>query len=190
MRNDERFARSLSGRFGEYDRLPPELRGAVAVAFAITEGEAAFEPLVGRLRAAARDQERLDMVSALASLRVRSLARKVLALVPSPGVTPSRALNLLGEMSGNPAARAELFAWQKDHAEHLTKLWAGTPLKSLFLRNALAGLGIDDPDEVERYFESHAPPDAVQAVRQGLESLRLAVRLRRAVRGNVPVVSG
>ncbi len=181
-RVDPGFARTLADRFASFDALSPELRGPVAVAFALREGGKAFEPLVARLRATTNDTERLQMVLALASVPDPATARNVLAMVPSPEINPSKAMNLLLTMTGNPSARPDLLAWYRDHAEELTRLWAGTPLQSIFLRTGLADLGIDAPGEVERYFVAHPPADAVQATRQGLESLRLAARLRQAVR--------
>ena len=181
-RVDPSFARELAARFADFDRLPAELRGPVALAYALDRRNEAFDPLLARLRAAQRDSERLQMVVGLAALPDRPTARRVLELVPGPGVTPSRTADLLLEMSGNPTGRAELFDWFRDHGSMLSELWAGTPLLSLFLRRGLARLGIDSPEAVEEHFRSHIPSEAAQAVRQGLESLRLATRLRRAVR--------
>jgi tricorn protease interacting factor F2/3 len=180
---DPEFARELAPRFAEFDRLAAELRWPVAVSFASAGGADAFDPLVARLRSTPRDSERAQMVLALAAFRDPALARKVLALIPSPGVTPSRALDLLGMMSANPAARRELFAWYRDGSTTLSEMWAGTPLQSLFLRMGLPRLGVDQAEEVERYFADHTPPEATQAVRQGLESLRLVMRLRRSALG-------
>ena len=178
-RVDPEFARTLATRFAEFDALPAELRGPVALAYALDHRAGAFDPLLGRLRAADHDAERLQMVVGLAALPDAAVARKVLGLIPSPGVTPSRARELLLEMASNPAARPELFAWIQEQGPQLSRLWAGTPLLSDFLRRGLRSLGIDNPDRVERYFLEHRPPEAQNAVLQGLESLRLATRLRQ-----------
>jgi len=44
-------------------------------------------------------------------------------------------------------------------------------------------MGVDQEEDVERYFAEHTPPDAIMAVQQGLETLRLVMRLRRRSRG-------
>lgn len=180
---DPEFARELASRFAEFDRLPADLRWPVAVSYAIDRGADAFDPLVARLRSTARDSERLQMVMGLAAFRDPALVRRVLDLIPSPGVTPSRALDLLLLTSGNPAGRRELFAWYREHASALSEMWAGTPLHSMVLRAGLPRLGVAQAEEVERYFADHTPPDAVQGVQQGLETLRLIERLRRSVLG-------
>ena len=183
--SDPDFARELSPRFAEFDRLPGELRGPVAIAFASAQGAAAFQPLVTRLRSTTRDSERVQMLQALGAFRDPHVIRQALDLIPSPGVTPSGALDLLITVSTNPIGGRELFDWYRSRSKALSEMWAGTPLLSLFLRACLAGFGVDQEEEVERYFVEHTPPDAVMAVQQGLETLRLVMRLRRRVRGNV-----
>jgi tricorn protease interacting factor F2/3 len=180
---DRDFARELAPRFSEFDRLAAELRGPVAVAYASEEGEAAFGPLVTRLKSTTRDSERVQMAQALAAFRDPTLIRRVLGLIPSPGVTPSGALDLLFLLSANPVGGRELFDWYRGHTKALSEMWAGTPLLSIFLRACLAGFGVDQEADVERYFLEHTPPDATMAVHQGLESLRLVMRLRRRARG-------
>ena len=176
---DREFARELAPRFADFDRLAADLRGPVAISYASEQGEVAFDPLVTRLRSTTRDSERVQMVQALSAFRDPALSRKSLGLIPSPGVTPSGALDLLFLLSANPAAGRELFGWYQGHSKALSEMWAGTPLLSIFLRGALAGFGIDQEADVERYFVQHTPSDATMAVQQGLESLRLVMRLRR-----------
>jgi tricorn protease interacting factor F2/3 len=176
------FARELASRFPQYDRLPAELRAPVAVAYANAEGEAAFDPLVARLRSTARDVEREHMILALTSFRDPRLVLRVFGLIPSPGVTASGAFDVLIASSWNPAAAQALFDWYRDHSTALTEMWAGTPNLSLFLRTTLRTMGLDREEEVTRYFADHTPAEATMSLGQGLERLRLTMRLRSRVR--------
>lgn len=178
---DSEFAAKLALRFSDFDRLPADLRDPVAVAYAMEAGVVALDPLVARLRSTTRDGERVEMCRALASFREPDLVRKALALIPSPGLTPSGVLELLVAMASNPVAGKDLFEWYRAHLDTLREMWAGTPLLSIFLRISLAGIGIDQEEEVRRYFLEHTPPEAASAISQGLEGLRLAMRFRRRV---------
>jgi tricorn protease interacting factor F2/3 len=180
---DGDFARELSPRFAEFDQLSAELREPVAISYASEGGATAFDPLVARLRSTTRDSERVQLSHALAAFREPRLLRQALDLIPSPGVTPSGALDLLFAISANPVGGRELFDWYRGHTKALSEMWAGTPLLSIFLRGCLAGMGVDQEEDVERYFAEHTPPDAIMAVQQGLETLRLVMRLRRRSRG-------
>jgi len=81
----------------------------------------------------------------------------------------------------NSAAGPEFFDWYREHATSVSEMWAGTPLLSEFLRRFLPLIGAGQEEAVERYFQSHIPPEAAHGVSQGLESLRLVSRLRRTV---------
>ncbi len=180
---DPAFARQLAPRFAEFDRLPAELRGPVAMSYARTEGSAAYDSLVARLRSTTNEGERVQMVHALAAFTDGTLVRRALALITTSGVTAGTALPWLTSAAANPASRRELFAWYRDEATTVTRMWVGTPLNSIFLRMGLPMMGIDQEAAVEEYFAAHTPADASRAVRQGLEALQLAMRLRRSVRG-------
>jgi tricorn protease interacting factor F2/3 len=183
---DPAFARQLAVRFAEFDRLPAELRGPVALAYARAEGSAAYDPLVRRLQATTSEGERVQIVLALASFTDGTLVRRALDLITTSVVTAGTAFPMLLSAAANPASRRALFAWYRNEATELSKMWAGTPLHSLFLRIGVPMLGIDQEAAVEEYFATHTPADASQAVRQGLESLHLVMRLRRSVRGVGP----
>ncbi|NNN17730.1 MAG: M1 family metallopeptidase, partial [Thermoplasmata archaeon] len=180
---DPAFARQLAPRFVEFDRLPAELRGPVALAYARSEGSAAYDPLVRRLKSTTSEGERVQIVLALASFTDGTLVRRALDLITTSVVTAGTAFPMLLSAAANPASRRALFAWYRNEATTLSKMWTGTPLHSLFLRIGIPMLGIDQEAAVEEYFATHTPADASQAVRQGLESLHLVMRLRCSVRG-------
>lgn len=181
-RIDPSFARELAPRFADFDQLPAELRGPVARCYAITEGPKAFAPLLARLRTTGRQSERVQMVQALGAFTDPALARQALSLITSSDVKPAVGVQLMVSTSMNPSTRRELFDWYREHAETLSDLWAGTPLHSICLRAIVPMMGIDQESEVNTYFGARTPSDARQAVEQGLESLRLVMRLRRSAR--------
>ncbi len=183
---DPAFARTLAPRFAEFDRLPPELQAPVAEAFASAGGTAAWEPLLDRLASATREAERGQMLRALGAFRDPALVRRSLDLVPGPRMTAGMALELLVGVAANPASGRELFDWFRARAGPVTEMWAGTPLLSLYLRAALTTMGLDQEGPVEQYFREHPPRDAARGIEQGLESLRIAARLRRTALGSRP----
>jgi tricorn protease interacting factor F2/3 len=181
---DPDFARALAPRFAEFDRVPAALRLGVATAYARSGDSADFDSLVARLRAATLDAERMQLLRALAELGNPALIRRGLDLIPSPGVNPRGALELLRAISKNPKGRGALFDWYRDHAQALTDMWAGTPMHGRLLHFGLRGMGADREAEVIQYFADHPLPEVRQAVQLGLESLHLSTRLRQSVRGN------
>ena len=184
-RVDPSYARELASRFPEMDQLAPELRPSVSLAFALTEGEAAFDPLVARLRSTVSDGERARLLAALGSLQESATLRRALDLVPSPGVTPAGALSLFGGLMTNPTGGRTFFEWYREKAGAISEMWAGTPLLSEVLYHLLPTVGLGQEEELTRYFEEHTPPEARISVALALETLKLRTRLRskaRAVR--------
>src|SRR5208283_4643043 len=86
-----------------------------------------------------RDSERVQMLQALGAFRDPHVIRQALDLIPSPGVTPSGALDLLITVSTNPIGGRELFDWYRSRSKALSEMWAGTPLLSLFRARAWPG---------------------------------------------------
>jgi aminopeptidase N len=185
-RIDPEFARELAPRFTDFDRLPAELRGPVAISYAIANGEAALDPLIARMGSTIKESERAQMAEALGAFPDPRLIRQVLEQVATSRMTPSGVLNLLGGIVANPVGGRALYDWYRSHSKSVSEMWAGTPLLSLALRLGMVAMGIDQEQTVEEYFREHTPPEAASGVMQGLEALRLAARLRRGVRGSDP----
>ncbi len=183
-RLDTAFAHQLARRFDEYDGLPPELRVPVAVALGRAGGADGFQRLLGRLTAATTETERVCMEAGLAAAGEPEIRRRSLDVALSRQVTPSGAFNLLVDAALEPGGGRLLFEWFREHSSDLSKIWAGTPLLSMMLRFGMASFGVDAETEVAEYFRDHAPSEAVQGVTQGLESMHLAARLRRAARAS------
>ena len=179
VRIDPGFARELSPRFAKFDELPADLLRAVATAYAVTEGERAFQPLVDRLKSATKEAERQHMAASLAAFRDPRCLRRSLELVGGTVITPTIASEMLFEFTQNPHAGSVLFEWYRERAEMVSRIFAGTPLMSLLCQEGIPVMGLDREVEVAQYFREHTPPEAVQGVAQGLESLRLVMRLRR-----------
>ena len=178
---DPEVARDLARRFAEIDRVSPELRPAVALAYAVAEGESAFTPLLERLRSTPSDGERSQLMRALGGFRDPALLRRTLDVVPGPGITPSGSLHVFEGLFRNPAAGAPLFEWYKERERSLSEMWSGTPSLSLFLTLCIPVMALTRENEVDRYFRDHTPSEARMAVGQALETSRLWSRLRREV---------
>lgn len=181
-RIDREFAQEMSGRYREFDRVPASLRLAVLIGHARTGGPEAFEHLVERIRTTSEASDRLLLLNALAEFESEEILQRVLALVPSPGISSSGAFILLNALSHNPPAGEVLFRWYREKVGALTEMWAGSPLQSEFLHGALVGMGLGREESLRAFVAEHTPADSVAGARHGLESLALAARLRRAIR--------
>jgi len=176
---DPAFAQELALRFPALDDAAPELRLAILLAYARAGGSSAFDPLVARLRSTVADGERVQLLRALVGFQEPTLVRRALDLIPSPGVTPSGALDMFWGLRTNPAAGAPAFDWYRERSQSLSEMWAGTGMTSTVLTWGIPLMGLDREESVGAYFRDHTPAEARMGVAQGLETLHLWTRLRR-----------
>jgi tricorn protease interacting factor F2/3 len=181
---DPGFARNLAPRFSHFDEQIPELRLPVALSYAATGGETAFDELVDRIRATSVDAERARFCRALGAAPRPETVRRALDLIPSPGITPSGGWIIALQACDNPYGGGQLFEWFEDRFDSVTTMWAGTPLVDTLLRFGLPVMGMDREARVREFFQHHVPAEAARGVAQGLESLAIAQRLRERTRSS------
>jgi len=181
VRTDPEFARELAVRVPEIDKVIPELRPSVSLAYAASGGPKAFDDLVERLRATLSEAARAQLLRALSGFVDPALLRRALDLVPGPVVPSASTLSLFRGMSMNPRSAQPFFDWYRERSSAIRPLWAGTPLLATVLESVLPPMGRELEEPVERYFREHPAPEARIGIERGLEKMRLRARLRREV---------
>ncbi|EQD43182.1 hypothetical protein B2A_09994, partial [mine drainage metagenome] len=92
---DDQVARELAALFPSWDRTDPNLRSAVAIGYARTEGAAAVGPLKERILSASGQEEVLRLASGLMSLEDPALLAEALDWVVSGPVGRGLLLSIL-----------------------------------------------------------------------------------------------
>ena len=186
VRIDRGFARDLSEKFVEWSSLDPDLRPAVAVARARTEGELGYREIRRALEADRPESERLLLERALAWTTVPSLVVETLDRATTGAVNRGIVHNVLQNAAANPAGRSVVWPWLATHLPRLEELFRGAGLLSLALESTIPVLGIDRGDEVRAYFETHPYPEGARGLAKGLERLAVLERLASTVHAVAP----
>jgi tricorn protease interacting factor F2/3 len=181
VRVDEGFARDLSDRFPEWDRLDPDLRRSVAIARARTEGEAGFREIRRSLARSLPEGEALRLVIALAWSGEPSLVASTLDLASAGEINRGHIPAVVANAAANPAGRARVEPWLERNLSGLAAIYKGSNLLSLLLENTLPYAGLEHTDETRSYFRSNPVPQASRGVAKGLERLELVERLCRRI---------
>lgn len=174
---DPGFARQLSEEFGHYDRLDPNVRWAVAVAHARTEGARAYDELKRALARASTESEGLRLEIALAWISDPKLVERTLDEGFAGGVNLGHFTQVLLAASTNPVARKATWGWLERRFPEVQQRLHATSLLQDFLDLALPYLGLSQPAEVRRYFRDHPFPGDDKAIERGLAMLEVAERL-------------
>jgi len=177
VRIDPGFARQLSELFVTWDHVQPDVRPAVAVARARTEGVAGYRELARAIRADLPEAERLPLEIALGWTTDPALVRETLDRACSGAVNRGIVPEVIRNVAANPAGRPVLWPWLVEELPKLDALFRGAGLLSRTLEITLPVLGIGRGDAVRAYFASHAYPEAVRGISKGLERLSVLERM-------------
>ena len=172
------YARKLARRFDGYQEVEPDLRAAVAVSYAVTRGEAAFDPLLRLVKEASNELERAKVYPALTSFEDPSLVEKTLELGISGEVSRSDSgFTILGAAS-NPKARATLWRWLVKRYDRVHDIYGGSFQFYGYLNRAIPRCGIGHESEVRRFISGKRFEEAESTFRRTFELLDINSGLR------------
>jgi len=172
---DEAYAKELGARFLDYEKVEPDMRAAVALAYARAFSD--FEQIVSQYRKSLSDEERARLLDAMASFKETSLVALSLGLALSGEVKRQDVGSMILSAATNPDARDLAWTWLKVNVGRLLKLYEGTGRLSRILLSVIPILGIGRVEEVEKFFEENKIPEAEKGVEAGIEKLKIYDRL-------------
>jgi len=178
MRIDLGFARELSERFVEWDRLDPDLKPAVAAARARVEGAPGYRELRRALERDTSEDERASIEQALVWSSEPDLVRASLDRLASGAVNRGLLHLVLRNAAANPVGRPVLWPWLTEHLGRVDELLRGSGLLSPALEFTVPMLGLGRAEEVRGFFAAHPFPEGARGLGIGLERLEI---LERAV---------
>ncbi|HJX23969.1 MAG TPA: M1 family metallopeptidase [Candidatus Bathyarchaeia archaeon] len=172
---DDAYSRELGAKFLNYDAVEPDLRDAVASAFARGFGD--FDPIIKRYRESVSDEEKIRMLAALTSFKDSSLVALSFGLALSGEVKRQDVRTMIVYAVGNPDGRDVVWTWMKANIEKLKEYYSASGALSRMMPSILPLLGIGKAADMERFFNENPIPEAETGIRAGLEKLRIYDRL-------------
>ena len=173
---DESFARGLGAMFDSYDTALPDAKQAIAVAYALAYGEAAYDEILAKYRKVNLDEDRVRLLNALLSFRNPGLVVNTLSLALTGEIKKQEAIRIVAMASFNPYSRYEVWKWVKTHIGFLRSLGSGIGTLGRSLRVAIPRFAIVT-DEVEKFFTENKFPEMDMEIRTGLEMIPAYRRL-------------
>ncbi len=168
---DPPFARELAGMFDDLDRIDPDLRSAVAVAYARTEGVRAYDPLLARFRSTQVEAELLRLLGALTAFADPELVERVLAIAERREMLLSLVPYALLGATRNPSTRTVGWNWLRRNLESFAASFRGSGWAGRLLETVVPRLGLGREKEVEAFLRSHPVPEGGRGLEKGLELL-------------------
>jgi len=182
-RLDAGYARTLSDRFREWERVDPDLRLATAVGHARTAGADGYRELRGALERAVVDADRARLVRSLGWIAEPSLLRESLDFAISGGTNRSYLPPLIVQAASNPAGRSVVWPWFTERVDALADVFRGSGSLPVVLEHAVPAMALGRSEEVRAFFRGHPLPDGTRGVAKALERLEVQERLGRHLAG-------
>jgi tricorn protease interacting factor F2/3 len=176
---DDAYAAKLAQRFGHYHDLDPNLRGAVASAYAITCGEKAMGPLVEMVKTMQGEVDRAKIYGALCSFKEPELVEKTLDLGLSGEVSRSDSAYPMAFGAFNTNARDIYWKWLTKHYDAIYAMYGGSQQFYLYMMRILPVCGVGRESEVKRFLAGRRMKLGGSSLTRALERLEINSGVRK-----------
>jgi tricorn protease interacting factor F2/3 len=180
---DDSFAAKLAVKFADYGHLLPDLRTAVAIAYARQNGIEGFNELISTMKRMANEGDVIKLLFALTSYREPDSVKKALDFSLQGEISRADSAYAVSGACSNPRAKAVTWNWVVQNLETIRELFKGTGNVSFLMQEVISRTGIGQEQKVKNYLSHAKIEEADQGIRKGLELLEayssLANRLQK-----------
>jgi tricorn protease interacting factor F2/3 len=176
---DDAYAAKLAPRFEHYSTVNPDLRGAVAVAYARVNGERAMKPLADMVKTLQGEVDRAKIWAALCSFDDPALIEDTLALGMSGEVSRSDSAYPMILGAFNARARDVYWKWLAKNYDGILEMYAGSQQFYLYVGRLLPIAGVGREAEVRRFLSGKRMKQGGSSLKRALEHLEINSKLRR-----------
>jgi tricorn protease interacting factor F2/3 len=174
---DPPFAAELASKFPQFDQLDPDIRQAVAMAYAQAQGGPVADELWKRLREG-NDAAQQQMVRALASMEDPAALKEMFDRAGHGEMPISQVPWAIFEAGRHPNSRGVVWDWFVAKGIPMMQGLAGTSFLHHVFEQVVASVGTDRPDELRDYFAQHPVVGAERGIQKGLEYAKVFAKLR------------
>jgi len=181
VRLDGELAGRLAEMFDGYSSIDPNMRAAVARAYAIVNGDRAYDTLASMVKTLDNEGDRGKIYSALCSFTNPEPVRRALDLSISGEVSRSDSGYTISYASLNPYAREATWHWIRDNFWKLWDMYGGSQQLLLYFERAVPRCAVDHESEVREFLTPELMTKGGMVFRRTLELLQVYSRLRRTL---------
>ncbi|HKT21596.1 MAG TPA: ERAP1-like C-terminal domain-containing protein, partial [Nitrososphaerales archaeon] len=181
---DDAYAAKLAPRFEHYSEVDPNLKEAVAVAYARVNGEKAKAPLLKMVEWLQGEVDRAKIWTALCSFDDPSLIQETLDLGLSGEVSRSDSAYPMMLGAFNPRAREVYWKWLTKHYDGILDMYAGSQQFFLYMGRALPICGVTREAEVKSFLSGRRMKQGGSSFTRALEHLAINSKLRSRLMSN------
>ncbi|MDG6902172.1 MAG: M1 family metallopeptidase, partial [Nitrososphaerota archaeon] len=175
---DDAYAAKLAPRFEHYADVNPDLKGAVAVAYARVHGEKAMKPLVEMVKSLQGEVDRAKIWGALCSFPEPGLVEEALELGLSGEVSRSDSAYPMMYGATNTRTRDVYWRWLTKNYDGIYDMYAGSQQFFLYIGRLLPLTGVAREAEVKRFLSGRRMKQGGSSLTRAMEHLAINSKLR------------
>jgi tricorn protease interacting factor F2/3 len=179
---DSEYAANLAPGFKEYGTVAPDMRSAVAIAYARSTND--IENMVSEYRKSGSDEDKNKLLSAMTVFSEEKLVQRTLNFAVGGEVKRQDVLQPVFGAAVNPHVRSMVWGWLKSEIGKLQEIYQGTGRLSLVFAEIIPRLCLGRGAEAESFFAEHMIPDAETGIKVGLEKLHAYDQLAKEIMGH------
>lgn len=176
---DDAYSRELATKFKDYDTVPPDMKQAVALAYARSTED--YDNLMAAYRKIDSDEDKIRLLTAMTAFTHAPLVNQTLDFTLTTEVKRQDTRLILVTATRNPDARNITWKWLQENVGKLEERYEGTGILSGTFLSTIPILGIGRVEEMKAFFTNHKIPDAEVGINAGLERLLVYDRLARTL---------
>lgn len=168
---DKEFALELSRKFPAFHDADPDMRGAIALAEAVSHNN--FSSLQEQLRSSKNDEDRTKLISAMGWLNGDANLSKAGQLIRTGEIKKQDIPVFYVSASASPKGRDFMLDYLESAVKELQKVFVGTGTTSRTIEQIIPLLGIGRENRVLEVVKKLMSPDIETGLRKGSELLRV-----------------
>ena len=137
---DEGYASKLGKDFKDYQKVPPDMKQAVALAYARSTND--FDGLTKAYRESGSDEDKIRFLNAMTGFADEALLLKTLGLALSGEVKRQDVVAVIGAAAEKPHAGDTIWSWLQLNIERIRDLYHNTGVLSGMFGSLIPILGV------------------------------------------------
>jgi tricorn protease interacting factor F2/3 len=176
---DPEYAATLAPQFKDYEKVSPEMRSAVAAAYAKSTNN--IENILDEYRKSRSDEDRNKLLRSMTVFSDEKLVERTLNFAFGGEVKRQDRQFAVFGAAQNPHVSNMVWDWLKSKIGSLQELYRGTGFFSLMLSDIIPTLCVGRGTEAESFFAEHMIPEAETGIKVGLEKLHAYDKLAKEI---------
>ena len=176
---DPDYAATLARDFNDYGKTPPDMRLAVATAYARSTND--LDGLTRKYRESSSDEDRIQFLQSMTTFSDGELVKRTLNFAISGEVKRQDVISVVIAATENPQVKDMTWEWLKSNIGKLQELYQGTGILSTVFMSNIPVLCVGRLSEAEGFFAKNAISNADAGIKVGLEKLRVYDRLVKSI---------